>query len=344
MKALHKLRQLIKTINKTHKGLGPLVAINVLAAKAKRCILNVSPAGCGKSAATDTVWSLLTNRSIKYTSLTLAGLTRIRKELDGYDGAIIIDDLGAEKSIWSRVSTITVLATLTHTHHVHKITQTAELLLTNFYGSASMNIQPVMMNSIVQDEDWIAVIRDKVLRYYHLIRPVIPKPTIPSVKLDWGKPFTEVHQPKLHGKLWYQLVAICLTQWSYARVNEHAPALLKACAALDNRTTIQPQDYHLLTKLLKPMQLERYILSSYNFEFGRVFLNNIYCILVELVSHGAPTIHTIAEDYKVSPSTVERLAQTAPEWCWIKTNSPKRILPTEDAKKIITLIGANQKW
>ena len=44
---MHKLRQLIKTVNKTHKGLGQLIAINLLAAKAKICLLNISPAGCG---------------------------------------------------------------------------------------------------------------------------------------------------------------------------------------------------------------------------------------------------------------------------------------------------------
>ena len=48
---MHKLQQLIKQVNKTHKGLGPLIAINILAAKAKKTILNVAPADCGKSTA-----------------------------------------------------------------------------------------------------------------------------------------------------------------------------------------------------------------------------------------------------------------------------------------------------
>jgi len=48
METLHKLHQLIKQVNKTHKNLGQLLAINILAAKAKKAILNVAPAGCGK--------------------------------------------------------------------------------------------------------------------------------------------------------------------------------------------------------------------------------------------------------------------------------------------------------
>ena len=107
---MHTIHQLIKQINHTHKGLGPLIAMNILTAKAKRCILNIAPAGCGKSAATDTVYLTLQDRTVKYTSLTLAGLKHIAGDLNNYGGHIIIDDLGSEKSEWSRVSTITVLA------------------------------------------------------------------------------------------------------------------------------------------------------------------------------------------------------------------------------------------
>ncbi len=45
---MHALRTLIRQVNRTHKGLGPMIGANILAAKAKKCILNVSPAGCGK--------------------------------------------------------------------------------------------------------------------------------------------------------------------------------------------------------------------------------------------------------------------------------------------------------
>jgi len=321
-----------------------MIATNLIAAKAKRCILNVAPAGCGKSATTDIVEMLTKGNSQKYTSLTLAGLMRIKDQLTDYNGHIIIDDLGAEKSEWSRTSTVTVLATVVHTHYVYKITQAGLLQIQNFQGSASLNIQPVLMQTLVKDDDWIAVVRDKVLRYYHMVRPMIPKDYIPKMTLDWSMRYDKVNPPKHKGKLWYQLIAIGLTQWSYARCLEHIPAMLKACAALDLRDTVTHEDYHLLIKLLKPMQLERYLVSSWDFESGRNFQNNTYCILVELVSHGEPTIGIIAEDYKISPSTVERLITASPEWCFKKTNSPTRICPSEQTKKILNICGAWQKW
>jgi hypothetical protein len=318
--------------------------MNMLAAKARRCILNVAPAGCGKSAATDIVHMLMKGLSIKYTSLTLAGLIRVRDELNDYQGHVIIDDLGAEKSIWSRTSTVSVLATIVHTHNVRKVTQTAELQISNFQGSASLNIQPIMMNSLVQDEDWVAVMRDKLLRYYHLIRPIKPQRFIPAVKYEWGPSVDNVEEPRYRGRLWYQLIAIGLTQWSYARCLEHLPMLLRASAALDGRRYVDRTDYNLLIKLLKPMQLERYILASTDFEYGRYFMNNVYCILVEIASHGEPTIETICEDYKISPSTVSRVLATIPEWCWEKNNSPKKICPTDATKKILNMAGVNQRW
>jgi len=94
---MHKIHKLIKEIDKTHKGLGAMIAMNLICAKAKLLILNVAPAGCGKSVATDAVTLMLGERAHKYTSLTLAGLKNIAEEMNQFNGHITIDDLGSEK-------------------------------------------------------------------------------------------------------------------------------------------------------------------------------------------------------------------------------------------------------
>lgn len=320
------------------------MATNLLAAKAKLCILNVSPADCGKSRVTDATYAILHDIATKYTSLTLAGLRHLQKTLNNFAGHLIIDDMGGEKSLWSRISTITVLANLVYGHHVHKITHTGEIRIENFDGSAALNIQPIMMQSLVQSDEWIAVVRDKVLRYYHLIRPIDPVNAYPEVDFKWGIPLREVKIPTMKGLMWSQLVVVGLCQWSYGRCKEHLPALLRACAAIDGRTKVSRTDYTLLYKLLKPMQLERYILTTYGFETGRNFLNNVMCIFVELASHGNPTIDIICDDYKISPTVVERLIIENKEWAWVKSNSPKKVMPTPQTQKILELAGVNQKW
>jgi hypothetical protein len=201
-----------------------------------------------------------------------------------------------------------------------------------------------MMQSLVRDADWVAVVRDKAIRYYHTLRPIKPKKGLPNVKFDWGMNIDRVKEPPMKGALWYQLIAVGLSQWSYGRCLEHIPMMLKACAALDNRENVCAEDYRILAKLMKPMQLERYIIESYGFEEGRTFNNNVYCLLVELATWGNPTLETIAEDYKVHPKTVERLAGTAPEWCAIQPDSPKRLIPTEQTQNIFKAIGVNEKW
>jgi hypothetical protein len=321
-----------------------MVAMNLVGAKAKRCVLNVSPAGCGKSSATDTIAGVMGTSAMKYTSLTLAGLKQISNELNQFNGHVVIDDLGGEKSEWSRVSTVTVLANLVYTHFVKKITQGCLLEVTGFYGSAALNIQPVLMQSIVGDNDWISVIRDKVIVYYHLIRPIKPVSYLPNPKVNWDMAIQEVAEPRHRGKLWYQLVAIGLAQWSYGRVLEHIPMLLRACAALDGRSTVSNEDYRILAKLLMPMQMGRYVVDTFSFESGRSFNNNLFCMLVEIASHGEPSIDTICEDYKVSPSTVLRIAQELSPWVWVKANSPKKICPMDLTKQIFQTTGVNQKW
>jgi len=341
---MHKIVKLIRDVNVTHKGLGEMVAMNLIGAKAKRCLLNVAPSGCGKSMTTDTVAHALKDRCKRYDSITLAGLCKLRDEFTGFTGHLVVDDLGAEKSLWSRTSTVSSIAHLVMQHGVIKITQTTTVDITDFQGSAALNIQPVMMNSIVGDDDWIAVIRDKVLRQYHLIRPTKPNKGMPNIQFDWGINIQQVSDPKETGKEWYQLIAIGLAQWSFGRCKLHIPELLKAVAALDDRNKVKLQDYRILAKLMKPMQLERFIIDSYAFESGRCFNNNTYCLLVELASWGQPTIETIAEDYKVHPKTVISLAATAGDWCMISPDEPKRLIATEQTKQIFERIGVNQKW
>ena len=341
---MHAIRQLVRDVNKTHKGLGEIIAMNLITAKSKRCILNVASAGTGKSTATNTVAYLLKDRAVMYTSLTMSGLTKLRDELTGFTGHVVIDDLGAEKSQWSRTATISTLAHLVMQHHVRKITQTTTVEITDFQGSAALNIQPVMMNSIVQDDDWIAVVRDKVIRQYHLIRPIKPVKGLPDINFDWGINQKLMKEPNTKCKDWHQLIAVGLSQWSYGRCLTHIPEMLKGVAALDNRERCRHEDYVILDKLMRPMQLERFILESYGFESGRCFNNNVYCLLIELASWGEPTIATISEDYKVHPKTVLQLAASSGDWCMVSPDEPKRLLPTEQTKQIFERIGVNQKW
>lgn len=342
--AVHRVREMIKEVNKTHERLGPMIAMNLLAAKAKKTILNIAPAGCGKSVATDTLSGILYGRHRRYDSLTLAGLHRVQEDFVETDQHIIVDDLGQEKSDWSRTSTIAVLANLVYGHGVHKVTHSYEIKVEDFRGSASMNIQPIMMRSLVAASEWESVIQDKVIRYYHMFRPTNPTTGLPEMDELWGKPLDNVKLTAKGGKLWYQLVVIGQVQWGQSRVIEHIPDLLRALAALDNRKEVKVTDYYLLIRLLKPLQFERYLVDAYAMEGAKVFNFNLHPILVELASFGTPTLEQIAVDYKVSTSTVDRVLTQLKDWVWKKTNSPTRVMPMDYTKEVFDLCGVYDKW
>jgi hypothetical protein len=341
---MHSLLRLAREVDKTHKGLGSLIAVNILAAKARKCILNISPSGCGKSTATDTVHQALGGISKKYSSLTLAGLRHLAKRLSGSTQHMLIDDLGAEKSFWARTSTITVLASLVHTGYVYKLTQQYIVEVSGFQGSAAINIQPVLMNALVSDEDWIAVVRDKTLRYYHMYRPRHPNDKPPTAIIDWGPAKDDVKLKIKKGKLWYQLLAYGLVQWSYARCLEHLPDYLKAAAALDGRTEVTTADYRALIRLFKPMAIERYLIKSFGMESGRTFLTDVFCLLTELATDPMVPLTTVSDDYKVSPKTIERVVQDYPEWFWIKQNSPRMLMPTKFTAEILKEAGVRHEF
>jgi len=341
---LHRLHRLIKQVNASHKGLGQLVAFNLIAAKAKKCILNVAPAGCGKSAATNVVHRILGGQATRYGSITLAGLHFLQAQFKGFTGHIIVDDLAAEKSVWARVATVSTFAHLCYSHSVSKFTQNLQIQIEGFDGSIALNIQPVLMQSLIDSDDWVSMVRDKVIRYYHLIRPFRPQTKIPNVTIDYGPPIHEVHIGKFHGKLYWTLFAKGLLQWSAARCNEHIPDLLRACTALDGRTEVDVTDYHLLDQLMSPFGLEIALVDTYGFESARTFNQNAYYMLVELASFKKLSLATLMTDYKVSESTARRLIGTVPEWCIPEGNDSKLIKPTDHAKKILEQAGIFYKW
>jgi len=341
---MHEVLKLIRQVNKTHKGLGPMMAMNVLAAKAKKCILNVAPAGCGKSTVTNALARELGDRSRPYTSLTMVGLQRIEKELNQCDSHIIIDDLGAEKSNWTRVSTLSALSHLAYSHFIDRSTASGRIKIEDFTGGVSLNIQPAAMSALVQSEEWVTMVRDKVLRYYHLFRPIKESLTMPNIDISWGGIIEKVKMPSTRGRLWYSLVDISMLLWGMARTKEHITDLLRSMAVLDGRKAVNNEDMRILHKLLLPAQLEPFIIESYGFETGRVFNQNLYCILTELATFREPSIEQFCVDYKVSYATAKRLIDAEKQWVWVKSNSPSRVLPTDETKGFLEKAGVYEKW
>ena len=335
---MHYLTNVIQTINKDYPHLGELVAVCMLATKARKCLLVAAPRGCGKSRASAYIGKEHPQPSIK-DRISAAGLGAYQDEFTGFTGVVIVDDLAKTQSRYARVATMTTIAELVYSHYVHSGMQGSKYDIVDFYGAALVNVQPVLLKELVKSDEWEASMQDKSMRYYHLYRPQKPNPDMPLLKLDWGFDFAKVARPKLDGKLAHHLLRLGESQWGLARTQEHISDLLKAAAALDKRDKVQQADYALLSKVLRPMGIESVVTGKNSLESDRFFFSNRLAILVEYYTYGAFTLEQISRDYKLSQSQCRRIIETEHrDWELVKKN-PTTYAPSESLLNELRLVG-----
>jgi len=335
---VHQLYSVIGDVEKTHSGLGNALAFSMICVKARMCLLNVAPSGTGKSVVTNTLKKYYTD-TVRLDSVTRSGLKDFKEQFSNFWGLVTIDDMAKVDSFYSRKHTITSFAELCYSHDISKHTFSVTIVIDGFFGSAVINIQPVILSELVQDAEWEAVTQDKTVRYYHLYRPSKPVPHLPDVNLDWGISLDLVHKPRHDFKLYAQLEKIASIQWSDARVMEHLDTLLRATAALDRRQEVRAEDFQLLYRLMKPMTVERYIFHKSGFEVGRWMDTNLLAVLVEFASWKDISLERIARDYKVNPTTAYRLLTEIKDWFEPQEPMSKRLVPKRDLRQVLKEAG-----
>jgi len=335
---VHQLKMISEAIDKTHPKLGNPIAFACICVKAKKCLLVISPAGCGKSAVSDALGGCRED-SIKIDSVTRSGLKDFKNVFTNFTGLVVIDDLGKVDTPYSRIATVTSFAELCYSHFISKHTMTISVEIAEFHGSAILNVQPPILASLVEADEWEVVTQDKTVRYYHLYRPTKPNSVRPEFTVDWGVDFDLVHKPDHRYKLYSKIEAIASVQWSDARVLEHVDDLLRAVAALDNRIEVNGDDYALLYYLMRPMVAEKYVREKFGFETGRTFNTNLLAVLVEFATWKNISIGRIARDYKVSESTVYRLLSDIHDWFEPSEPMSKRLVPKPELARILKEIG-----
>ena len=338
---MSQLTEIMKSIESTHMGLGKAVAMSILCAKARQCLLLVAPSGCGKSIITDAI-KLHHPDAISLLSITRARLKDYEATFSNFYGVVLMDDMAGAGSQYERKDTISAFCQLCYSHTVSKHTWTSDFDITNFHGAAIMNIQPALLAEVYAYPEWEGLIQEKTLRYYHLYRPVKPNQTKPVIKVDWGIDLDLVRKPGHDYKLFKTLEGIASIQWSDSRSLEHLDSLLRAIAALDRRQDVNNNDLKLLHKLMKPMTVERYIFKKSGFETGRWMDTNLAAVLVEFASWRNINIDRIARDYKVSPSTVYRLLSEIKDWFVDSEVKSKMLIPKTELKKILKEAGVER--
>lgn len=334
---MHYLQEVIHQVDKTHPHLGNPVAMAMLTIKAKKMLILVSPRGCGKSRVSSFVGLSYPGHELQ-DRMSVAGLAAIRERLNGFQSVLVVDDIAKTQTAYARITTLTTLAELVYSHYCISHLAGTNYEITDFYGSALVNIQPVLLREVVKSPEWEASMQDKSIRYYHLFRPLEPNPMPPEVRLQWGYNLDKVAVPLGKGKLVEQLKAIGETQWGLSRLVEHTKDLLRACAAYDKRYKVTSADYRLLIKLLNPMVIENLITDKKEFESERYLNSNQLAILTEFVTYGNFTLRQMSRDYKLSESQCRKIMSRYSD-TWVETErrpttyAPSKAL-TEKLKEV----------
>jgi len=331
------IENLITEVNSTHSSLGELVAMCQITAKAQKMLLIVSPSGCGKSTAMsligkNTVDSIMPDR------LSIAGLAFMQEKLCDFRSVVIIDDIATTQTDYARKTTITTLSALIYTHRIESMMMGIQYEIDNFYGSAIVGIQPVLLRNLMLSEEWDASIQDKTFRYYHLYRPIKPVIGLPKVKIEGGIPLDSVKdfEPDVKNENWQKLVTLGISQWSIARTTEHLKAFLKAISALENRKKVIDSDYSLLLSLLKPMAIENVVVIKKRLESERFLDDNLLALLAEYYSYnGEYSLEQVAIDYKLSIAQCYRIMQKE-NGSWQQISKSPTIY--QPSKKLLALL------
>jgi hypothetical protein len=295
----------------------------------------IAPAGTGKSAAAGAIFDAFPQDKYVFDSVTRNALRYIANDISNFNGLVVIDDLGKIDTDYSRMATVTTFAELCYSHFVKKMTMSLNIEVKDFYGSTIMNVQPVIFDNIVRGAEWEAVVRDKTIRYYHLIRPVKPQIVYPRLDVDWGIEMARVNVPNRLPSDKHPIMKIAKIMWGRARMGEHVTSILRAAASLRRDTKVKPVDAEVAARIMKPCAAERYLIGKTGFESGRYFLLNTACLLTEFTTWGIPTVDQVMEDYKVSRSTVYRIIKDMKDYCYV---DKKHIYPTDLTKQILGLV------
>jgi len=298
-------------------------------------LLVIAPAGTGKSRVSRDVGSVNPAGKLFIDRVTVANLKRYKTDLEYFSGSVIVDDIAGMITEYSRVATAVLFAKLTYEHVVDMGISNERIKIKGFDGSTTTNIQPTIFQQLCGKPEWEAHLRDKTIRWYHLLRPLKPNKKNINLEVEWGADRTTIKWHNNKTKL-NALYRIGVTQWSPARVVEHIPDLVKATASLDGRSEVNENDYKLLLWLMKPLNIERYVLTKEAFESHPYFDRSVLYALTELATYGNKlTLDHIQRNYGVSERNAYRLIQSVKPYIIPRQQTGDFLRPTKRALEIL---------
>lgn len=334
----HYVRQVLEDVEVTHFGLGGLAAMTMVVAKAEMCMITIAPPGCGKSTVGD--WMADKHwEGYKKQSMTRSSLKAYEDLFNGFTGCVVFDDVGAIDTEWSRVQTLVTMAEIVYGHFVSKDSHQLHIEISDFHGSAILNVQPNVLREVVKDGSWHANLADKSLRYYHLRRATKPNKNKLDIDIDWGLPLSEIPDYAGDSPIWTAVMNVGLEQWTRPRALEHCTRLLKAVTALGRSPESDETDLTLLLELMRPMTVEMEMIEKEGFGSKAIVNDNLLYMLVEFATYDDLTYEMIATDYHMKSTQVQRILGNMIDWFEKIGTNPVKLRRSERLEVLLKRAG-----
>jgi energy-coupling factor transporter ATP-binding protein EcfA2 len=340
-----KLQSLIKvydSVEKTHIGCGKLALMEVLSDASNRTLLVIGSSGTGKSAILKWMKDVINRDHYFLDSVTVSGLKHIAKYLKGKTLSLLVDDLSKGGTEYSQAMTVCALGELVYSGYIRKFVSGLNLDIYGFSGSAIMNAQPLILRRILRSSEFETDIRDKVIRYYHIRRPIKIELKPPSDNIEYNYLYNSVIIPDdlTNSKLMEYGLDLFRYEFSIARAKEHYYALIKASANINNRKEVDEADLWLVNELCKCFYLETELFSKRDLE-GEIQLDvNILVLLSVLATYKKYSFIDAMADFQIKQSRLYEIIKDNERYVGIIKNRDKKyIVPTKAGRDLLKMVG-----
>lgn len=302
-------------------------------------MISIAVPGVGKTTALDWAAGQNPQGELKLDSITRSGLQDMSEELSDYRGVLSVGDLGAVDTQYSVKEACKVIALLTYEHRLSKKNVSIDINIADFYGSALSTVQPASVGKLIKGADWDSVLQDKIIRYYHLVRPTNVRNDPIDLDINWGPDFMDVAISDKLERACKRYVDGTIQQWSDSRAVQHWTDLYCAAAAFAGRKAVTPQDVSCTHAIMKPLTLEPYLILRESLSSDRSFLSDDMCILTELASYGVLNHVRTIKNYKVSTRTLQRTIDRSATWIVPGPKGRGEHLPSDQAVQVLEAAG-----
>jgi hypothetical protein len=347
VKEVEAVVKLQKYIDSVVQGIGRLVVAELLVDLSNSSLLVIGPPGTGKSLAMSITEEIVRKagkrKVIRFDGITVNGLKDYSPILSNSNTTILIDELSKGQTEYRRSATLLVFAELVYTGYYRIATAKVSIEIENFKGSAIINSPSYLMKEIFIDPVYETDIRDKMIRYYHISRPMRPITEMPNLDTEEVNNiihnYTTTITPKIPQEIfgteeYKNGIRLFMNEFTMTRAKEHFDKLIKACAIINGRDAVRLSDVELVKKLFINFIIENDLFEKQSLEGPRYLNENLIPALSMLFSYPLLTLEDFETTFQVKETQVRRILGKLDKYLYVKD---RLVIPTDFTKNLIFL-------